>query len=103
MLEAIGNLKALQATRSGFPVPISRRWFCLKDEPNSLSSHDDELMETRRADVAYQYVREPLRAEEADALSHACETPEEKLITRLLCFAISDANVILLGPPPSFG
>ena len=30
--------------------------------------------------MAYQYVREPLRAEEADALSHACETPEEKLI-----------------------
>jgi integrase/recombinase XerD len=30
--------------------------------------------------VAYQYVRQPLRAEEADALSHACETTEEKLI-----------------------
>ena len=30
--------------------------------------------------AAYQYVREPLRAEEADRLSHACETPEEKLI-----------------------
>jgi integrase/recombinase XerD len=30
--------------------------------------------------VAYQYVREPLRAEEADALSQACETAEEKLI-----------------------
>ena len=30
--------------------------------------------------MAYQYVREPLRAQEADALSHACETPEEKLI-----------------------
>jgi len=52
----------------------------LKDELNALSSHDDELMETRRANVAYQYVREPLRAEEADALSHACETTEEKLI-----------------------
>jgi len=37
-------------------------------------------METRRANVAYQYVREPLRAEEADALSHACETTQEKLI-----------------------
>ena len=30
--------------------------------------------------MAYQYVREPLRAEEADALSHACETTQEKLI-----------------------
>lgn len=30
--------------------------------------------------MAYQYVREPLRAEEADRLSHACETPQEKLI-----------------------
>jgi integrase/recombinase XerD len=30
--------------------------------------------------VAYQYVREPLRAEEADALAHACESSEEKLI-----------------------
>jgi integrase/recombinase XerD len=37
-------------------------------------------METRGANVAYQYVREPLRAQEADALSHACETTEEKLI-----------------------
>ena len=30
--------------------------------------------------MAYQYVREPLRAEEADRLCHACETPQEKLI-----------------------
>ena len=30
--------------------------------------------------MAYQYVRQPLRAEEADALSHACETTEEKLV-----------------------
>jgi integrase/recombinase XerD len=30
--------------------------------------------------MAYQFVREPLRAEEADALSHACTTTEEKLI-----------------------
>ena len=30
--------------------------------------------------MAYQYVRQPLRTEEADALSHACETTEEKLI-----------------------
>lgn len=30
--------------------------------------------------MAYQYVREPLRAEEADRLSHACTTVEEKLI-----------------------
>jgi integrase/recombinase XerD len=37
-------------------------------------------MAVRRATVAYQYVRQPLRAEEAEALSHACETTEEKLI-----------------------
>ena len=30
--------------------------------------------------MAYQFVRQPLRAEEADALSQACETTEEKLI-----------------------
>ncbi len=30
--------------------------------------------------MAYQYVREPLRAEEADKLSQACETTQEKLI-----------------------
>ncbi|WP_010304018.1 tyrosine-type recombinase/integrase [Candidatus Odyssella thessalonicensis] len=30
--------------------------------------------------MAYQYVRDPLRAEEADRLSHACQTPQEKLI-----------------------
>lgn len=30
--------------------------------------------------MAYQFVREPLRGEEADRLCHACETPEEKLV-----------------------
>lgn len=30
--------------------------------------------------MPYQYVREPLRAEEADRLSNACHTPEEKLL-----------------------
>ena len=30
--------------------------------------------------MAYQFVREPLRAEEADRLSNACKTTEEKLI-----------------------
>src|SRR5215471_6153336 len=30
--------------------------------------------------MAYQYVREPLTAEEADRLANACQTPEEKLV-----------------------
>lgn len=30
--------------------------------------------------MAYQYVREPLRAEEADKLSNVCKAVEEKLI-----------------------
>ena len=30
--------------------------------------------------MPYQYVREPLRAEDADKLSNACNTAEEKLI-----------------------
>ena len=30
--------------------------------------------------MAYQFVREPLRAAEADSLSNACDTTEEKLI-----------------------
>ena len=30
--------------------------------------------------MAYQFVREPLQVEEADALSHACHTTQEKLI-----------------------
>ncbi len=30
--------------------------------------------------MVYQFVREPLRAVDADTLSHACETTEEKLI-----------------------
>lgn len=34
--------------------------------------------------MAYQYVREPLRAEEADRLCHACETTQEKLIVWVL-------------------
>ena len=30
--------------------------------------------------MPYQYVREPLTAEEADRLANACETPTEQLI-----------------------
>ena len=30
--------------------------------------------------MAYQYVREPLTADEADRLANACETPTERLI-----------------------
>ena len=30
--------------------------------------------------MPYQYVREPLTAEEADRLSNACETPTERLV-----------------------
>jgi integrase/recombinase XerD len=52
----------------------------LKDELNTLSSSKSERMGARRANVAYQYVRQPLRAEESDALAHACATTEEKLI-----------------------
>ena len=41
--------------------------------------------------MSYQYVREPLRAEDADKLSNDCNTAEEKLIiwtlldTELIC------------------
>ena len=34
--------------------------------------------------MAYQYVREPLRSEEADKLCHACETTQDKLIVWVL-------------------
>jgi len=34
--------------------------------------------------MAYQYVREPLRSEEADRLCHACEETQEKLIIWVL-------------------
>jgi len=30
--------------------------------------------------MPYQYVREPLNAEESDRLSNACETPTERLV-----------------------
>jgi len=30
--------------------------------------------------MPYQYVREPLTAEESDRLSNACETPTERLV-----------------------
>ena len=30
--------------------------------------------------MAYQYVREPLTADEADRLANACETPTERLV-----------------------
>ena len=30
--------------------------------------------------MAYQYVREPLMAEDADRLANACLTPDEKLV-----------------------
>ena len=34
--------------------------------------------------MAHQFVREPLRAEEADRLANACRSPEEKLVARTL-------------------
>ena len=34
--------------------------------------------------MAYQYIREPLRTEEADRLCQACETFQEKLIIWIL-------------------
>ena len=34
--------------------------------------------------MAYQYIREPLRSEEADRLCHACEETQEKLIIWVL-------------------
>ena len=48
--------------------------------------------------MPYQYVREPLRAEDADKLSNACNTAEEKLIiwtlldTELICHIIKIIN-----------
>lgn len=38
--------------------------------------------------MAYQYVREPLRAKEADTLCHACETTEDKLIVWTLLLGL---------------
>ena len=32
--------------------------------------------------MPYQYVREPLTADESDRLSNACETPTERLVVR---------------------
>jgi integrase/recombinase XerD len=32
--------------------------------------------------MPYQYVREPLTAEESDRLSRACETPTERLVVQ---------------------
>jgi len=34
----------------------------------------------QKSDMAYQYVREPLRSEETDLLCHSCGTVKEKLI-----------------------
>ena len=33
--------------------------------------------------MPYQYVREPLTAEESDRLSNACETPIERLVVQI--------------------
>ena len=43
--------------------------------------------------MPYQYVREPLRAEDADKLSNACNTAEEKLII----WTLLDTNGIRLS------
>ncbi len=34
--------------------------------------------------MPYQYLREPLTAEESDRLSKACETPNERLVVWIL-------------------
>ena len=45
--------------------------------------------------MPYQYVREPLTAEEADRLANACESPTEQLIVWTLLFVVWQ----LLGLP----
>jgi hypothetical protein len=45
--------------------------------------------------MPYQYVREPLTAEEADRLANACETPTEQLFVWTLLdngLRVSEAN-----------
>jgi hypothetical protein len=49
--------------------------------------------------MPYQYVREPLTAEESDRLSKACETPTDSLSLRGL-FARIDSFVRLVGFSP---
>jgi integrase/recombinase XerD len=52
----------------------------LKSEHNSLSSPKGELTSCNIPPMAYQFVREPLRPEEADKLCNACKTMDEKLV-----------------------
>ena len=63
--------------------------------------------------MAHQFVREPLRAEEADRLANACRSPEEKLIVwTLLDTGLRVSGTLLLDPgqrpvaatlPPRYG
>src|SRR3954466_941112 len=49
--------------------------------PAQLSSPSDPKdARIRGREMAYQYVREPLTADESDRLSNACETPTERLV-----------------------
>lgn len=49
--------------------------------------------------MPYQFVREPLRADEADRLAHACQTTEEKLIVwTLLDTGLRIAELCSLTP-----
>lgn len=51
----------------------------IKSEVSSFSITKNELNHNKVI-MAYQYVREPLRSEEADLLCHACETVKEKMV-----------------------
>ena len=44
--------------------------------------------------MPYQYVREPLTAEESDRLANACDTPTEKLVVWTLLDGV-DPTVVL--------
>src|SRR4051794_24398884 len=63
---------------SGISDGFATLWVARRLRDPTPSTHDFE------GKVAYQYVREPLTAAEADRLANACETPTERLIVRTL-------------------
>ena len=52
-------------------LAVGKRSGCVSDSKDSP---------IRGWDMPYQYVREPLTADESDRLSNACETPTERLV-----------------------
>ena len=62
------------------PPPLLSSYSWAYSEPLACGSGMPESTKKSGVEMPYQYVSEPLTADESDRLSNACETPTERLV-----------------------